>query len=122
MGIFDRLFKKNPARQPEDYFTVTLTENYVKVEHPERKEERINWADIEEVRLINTDQGPWLPDVWLALIGEDTGCLLPQGAKGFDEVYDRVSQYEGFNFENALKSMRCTDNEQFVLWRKNRAE
>lgn len=52
------------------------------------------------IKILNTDQGPWLPDVWLVLIGKDDGCMIPYGAKGFDEIYDIVSKYNGFNFEN----------------------
>jgi len=123
MGLFDvfgKIFKgKGVPHQPEVAYKVTITEQGVQVEHPQRKTESIRWQDIDEVRLINTDEGPWLPDVWLALIGQETGCLIPQGAKGYDEVYDIVSQYEGFNFENVMKSMCCTSNEQFELWKKN---
>ena len=121
MGILDWLLKpknKQEVTQPEDNYTVTINDNSVKVEHPKRATEEIDWEDIEEIRLINTDQGPWLPDVWLLLLGKGKGCSLPQGAKGFDDVYDVISKYEGFNFENVIKSMSCTDNAQFELWRK----
>ena len=71
------------------------------------------------VLLMNTDRGPWQPDVWLTLIDKNGRCLIPQDAKGFDEVYDIVSKYDGFNFENAGKSISCTDNAVFLLWQKN---
>lgn len=121
MGIFSWLFKpkeQQTIHQPEDDYIVTLTATNVKVEHPKRATEEIDWQDIEEIKLINTDQGPFLPDVWLLLLGKGKGCSIPQGCKGFDDVYDIVSKYEGFNFENAIKSMSCTDNAQFELWSK----
>jgi len=32
--------------------------------------------------MINTDQGPFLPDVWLVLIGKEKGCAIRQGSEG----------------------------------------
>ncbi len=101
---------------PEDAFVVTITEDLVKIKHHDRKTEQVQWDNIQTIKLINTDQGPWLPDVWLALIGKGDGCLIPQGAKGFDEIYNIVSKYPNFNFANAIKSMTCTDNAEFHLW------
>lgn len=112
------LFEKTKAKNPEDDFNVIITDEFIRVEHPRRKTEQILWKDINEIRFINTDEGPFVLDVWLALIGENSGCLVPQGAKGFDTVYDIVSKYENFNFENVIKSMSCSSNEQFELWKR----
>ena len=102
--------------KPEDAFVITITEELIKIEHPDRKTEQILWDNIQAIKLINTDQGPWLPDVWLALIGKEDGCLIPQGAKGFDEIYNIVSKYSNFDFSNVIKSMACADNTEFHLW------
>ena len=118
MGFFSKLFGKKSAKNPEEDFVVTITDDFVRVEHPNRRTEEIFWKEINEIRFINTDGGPFTIDVWLALIGENSGCLIPQGTKGCEQVYDIVSKYEGFDFENALKSMSCTDNEQFLLWKR----
>ncbi|TGM58363.1 hypothetical protein [Leptospira adleri] len=119
MGWFDSIFKKlNLSRNPEKEFTVILTDEFVRVEHPKRKTERIRWDEIEEIRLINTDSGPYEPDVWLALIGKDGGCLIPNGCEGYDRVYAIVSEYKDFNFLNVIQSMGTTDNAQFLLWKK----
>ncbi len=121
MGLFDKIFKKKePAKPwfPEEDYTVTITETYIRVEHPEKKTGQIMWDNIEEIKFINTDEGPWLPDVWLALSGKEDGCLIPQGAKGYEDVYNIVSKYESFNFENVINSMTCTDNAEFPLWTK----
>lgn len=113
------LFKEPEKKlQPEEYYIVTITESSVRVEHPGRQPEEILWNNIKEIRLINTEDGPWLPDIWLALIGDTESCLIPHGSKGFDEVYEIVSKYKGFNFENFGKSMTSTSNEQFLLWRQ----
>ncbi|MEL1244432.1 hypothetical protein AAEO56_09185 [Flavobacterium sp. DGU11] len=105
--------------QPEELFKITITDTSVKAEHPKRKTEEIRWEAINVIKLINTDQGPWLPDVWLALLGDNHGCLIPQGAEGFDAVYQIVSKYPGFRFENVMESMQCTGNAEFLLWAKD---
>ena len=116
MGLFDNLFGKSKPKNPEDDFKVTITDELIRVEHPQRKTEQILWNDIKEIKLINTDAGPFAPDVWLTLLGDESGCLIPQGAKGYDTIYDIVSKYENFDFENVIKSMSCSDNAEFHLW------
>ncbi|TND06978.1 MAG: hypothetical protein FD123_3442 [Bacteroidetes bacterium] len=105
-------------KQPEEYYNVTITDEYLKVEHPDRKPEQINWRDIEEILIVTTDEGPFLPDVWLVLTGNGTGCSLPQGAPNYDLVYDIVSKYEGFDFEAVIKSALSTDNARFDVWKR----
>ncbi|WP_114940004.1 hypothetical protein [Mucilaginibacter endophyticus] len=119
MNLLKRLFGAK-APQLEDSYVVTITQETISVYHPQwlTLTGSIKWDDIHTILLINTDEGPWLPDVWLTLVGDDNRCMIPQGAKGFEDIYDIVSKYEGFNFENAAKSMSCTDNAEFMLWSK----
>ncbi len=116
MGLFDKLFGKTKPKNPEDDFIITITDDLIKIEHPLRKTEQILWNEIKVIKLINTDAGPLAPDVWLALFGDNSGCLIPQGAKGYEEVYDIVSKYENFDFEMVIQSMSCAVNEEFLLW------
>jgi hypothetical protein len=122
MGFWNKIFgsksENSNKKQPEDYYETEITDVYVKVTHPKRKTEQIDWNEIEEIKLINTDDGPFLPDVWLILIGNGKGCSIPQGSDGWNKVYDIVSKYDGFNFENVIKSASCTDNETFEVWQK----
>jgi hypothetical protein len=117
MGFGD-LFKRKKYTQPEDFFSVTVTDASVKVEHRDRKTEQVLWDDIRVIKLINNDLGPCAIDIVMVMIGETGGCVIPHGTKGFDEVFDRVSKYEGFDFANFCKSMTCTDNAEFILWVK----
>ncbi len=122
MGFWNKIFgsksENTNQKNAEDYYETEITDTYVKVTHPKRKEEHIDWDEIEEIKLINTDEGPFLPDVWLILMGKDKGCSIPQGSKGWTKVYDIISKYDGFNFENVIKSAGCIDNETFDLWKK----
>jgi hypothetical protein len=114
MNFFNKLFNK--PKQPEDYFKITITDEFVKLEHPRLQAGLVQWKEIHTILLVNTDQGPWQPDVWLALISENGSCIIPQGANGYEKVYEIVSKFEGFNFSNVIKSMTCVDNAKFVLW------
>ena len=122
MGFWNKLFgsksDNSSQKQAEDYYETEITDSYVKVTHPNRKEEQISWIEVEEIKLINTDEGPFLPDVWMLLIGNGKSCSIPQGSEGWNKVYNIVSKYEGFNFENVIKSASCTDNEIFELWKR----
>ena len=104
---------------PEEDFQVTFTDDGLTVLHPLRDTQTIQWNDILEIKLINTDDGPFAPDVWLALIGEHGACLIPQVAPGYDDVYDRVSKYPNFNFDNVIESMSCVHNAEFLLCKKD---
>ena len=118
MKIFGKLFNKNKV-QPEDYYKITVNDKSICVEHPKQPPETVNWEDIHTIKAINTDEGPWLPDIWLLLKGHHGQCLVPHGAKGFDGVYEIVSKYKDFDFESFTKSMACTENTEFMLWKKN---
>lgn len=118
MGFLSKLFGQDASDKPEENYVTTVTDKFIRVEHRSRKTEQINWTDIVEIRLVNTDEGPLVPDIWLLLMGDDSGCSIPHGSKGYEQVYNIVSKYEEFNFESVIKSMASTGNEQFVLWIK----
>ena len=118
MRFFSKLFGRKSFQNPEDDFAITITDDFIKVEHPNRKTEKIFWKDLKEIKLINTDTGPFTIDIWLALIDENSSCLIPQGTKNYEKIYNIISKYDGFNFENVIASMSSTNNEQFLLWKK----
>ena|SRR3569833_2032726 len=116
MGLFNQIFGKK--KQPEDYYHVIITPESVTVRYLDHADESVLWGDIKSITLNNTDQGPSAPDIWLVLRDENGGCKIPQGCKGFEEVYEIVSKYEGFNFDNFIISMSTTENAEFLLWSK----
>jgi hypothetical protein len=121
MSLFNKIFRgkdKNVPEQPEDLFQIEITEEYAKVSHPKRPEEEINWNEIEEINIMTTDQGPFVPDVWLILMGNGKRCSIPQGYSGWEDVYNKVSKFPGFDFENVIKSATSIENKTFNLWKK----
>ena len=45
MGFFSKLFGEKSAKNPEDDYVVTITDDFVRVEHPNRKTEEIFWKN-----------------------------------------------------------------------------
>ncbi|MBP9717941.1 hypothetical protein KBD59_01460 [Candidatus Gracilibacteria bacterium] len=95
---------------------ITVTDDFVEIQNTDGTIVQMAWSDINEIKIITTDAGPFSSDVFLSLIGTEKKCLLPQDAPGYDAVYDHVSEYPGFNFTNMIESMSCTENKEFPLW------
>jgi hypothetical protein len=118
MGILQKIFGAFSSKSPESFYEVKVTNESVTVSHPKHGIEKINWNKINLIKLINTDAGPAGIDIWLNLKGDNEECFIPHGHKGFDQVYEIVSQYDNFNFNNFINSMSCADNKAFLLWEK----
>ena len=118
MNIWDKIWELFTDKTPETFYKVIITNELVSVEHPKHGITKIKWNQITRINLINLDIGPAGIDIWMSLIGEDEVCLIPHGHAGFEKVYEIVSKYKNFNFENFINSMGCTDNVEFLLWEK----
>jgi hypothetical protein len=102
----------------ESDFHANITDDYISVEQEGAGREEVRWADIIAIDMVTTDKGPFEPDVWLVLRTDSLSCRLPQGAPDYDAVYDRVSAFPGFSFDNVIQAMMSTGNATFELWRK----
>ena len=102
----------------ESDFRAIITDDFISVEHPDLGKEELRWADIIAIDIITTDKGPFEPDVWLVMRSETLSCRIPQGAPNYDRVYDTVSAWPNFNFDNVIQAMMSTENATFELWRK----
>lgn len=109
---------RTKSAQPEDAYIVNITESIIECLHPKWNFGKVKLNVIHTIKLVNTNEGPWLPDIWLTLVDDDNICRIPHGSKGFDQVYNIVSKYDNFNFDNVTQSMSSTDNEEFLLWTK----
>ena len=102
---------------PEDLYVIEITNDFIKVTHPLENDKLVLWNNITEIHIQTTDEGPFHPDVWLVLIGIDTYCRIPQGNKSYDDIYERVSKWDRFDFEAYIESMSSTENAVFLLWK-----
>ena len=112
------LFLRKKVRHPEDDFVISLTDESMEVVHPNGIKEAIRWDDIQSIFVITTDEGPVSPDVWFVLVGNEGGCLFPQGAPKSDKAYERISRFDGFDFDAVINAMSSAENARFLLWQR----
>jgi hypothetical protein len=99
-----------------DYRSI-ITEEGIACEHPRREREFIRWADVREIAIRTTSEGPWQPDVWVLFVGDTGGCSVPTEAAGFDAVFESLKRFHGFDFGCFLKG--GTDDALHVGWRRD---
>jgi hypothetical protein len=81
--------------------------------------ESVRWSDLREVVIKTTDEGPFIEDVFIILIGKDqrSGCLVPQGADGESELFSALqARLPGFDNEKVIEAMSSSENRSFLLW------
>jgi hypothetical protein len=114
--------KKDSVEQKKDCTTLTsrveCDDTGIKVVHPNGTVESSRWDEIIKVSVITTDQGPFVDDVFLALFKEDKGCIIPSTVHGYNDAYEIVSKFEGFDFSKYIESMSSTSNNEFICWHK----
>jgi hypothetical protein len=115
-------YTKNKNKQvsettPGGRYTVIITEDEIACEHPKRKRESIRWDQINEIRLVTTDEGPFNPDMWYLFIGESGGCSVPSEAEGFDRLWDEFEKrFKGIDYQAMIDA--GTDNAEKTIWKK----
>lgn len=108
--------------EPEAQFIVRLTDAGVSCHRPDGLVESVAWADLRAVLIETNDSGPFLMDVFWILIGSQSGCVVPQGATGEDELLGRLQQLPGFDNQALIDAMLSTDNQRFLCWEKGKQE
>jgi hypothetical protein len=58
--------------------------------------------------------------VWWLLSGVNgaSGCVIPQGATGEQALLAKLQSLPGFDNEQLITAMSCTDNQKFLCWRR----
>lgn len=82
--------------------------------------ERIDWSALTSVRILTTDEGPWMEDVYFLLEGQDgKGCAVPHGAAVRIRLLEELqSRLPGLQDDKVILAMGCTGNASFTIWEK----
>ena len=114
MGIFS-WFKKKHAQERVECDGTKIVRHV-----PDGSIESIEWSELNEIRIITTDEGPWAEDAYWLFIGidESEGCVIPNGAEGFSKLFDYFEKMPGFNDDIVVKAMGSTNNSSFTVWKK----
>src|SRR5256885_2059415 len=86
-----------PKLDPESRFIVRVSELEIVCERPDGMVERVEWNDLHTVAVRTTSEGPLAPDVFWVLLGKKGGCLIPHGATGDADLFERLTMLPGFN-------------------------
>ena len=103
----------------ESRFSVTISTDLIICRRPDGQIESVAWDDLQAVFLETTDEGPFDMDVYWVLVGNRSGCVIPQGANGEAELLDHLQKLAGFDNQAVIEAMLTTDNQRFLCWRKN---
>jgi hypothetical protein len=103
---------QNLPRDRVDFDDVGVTRRL-----PSGGTEFVSWAELRQVMVITTDEGPLLEDVYFMLTGTgDNGCAIPQMADGVGPLVERLVKLPGFDDNKLREAMGCTSNARFVCW------
>lgn len=114
IAIFEpRLRRSVPACA----YRLAISDDEVACEHPVRPGESIRWDDVIRVWFVTTSDGPWLPDAWILLEGEQGGCSFPTEAVGFGEILAEFKRrFAGFDFLPLIAG--GTNDARHVCWER----
>lgn len=122
LGILKRLFGVAPPSddnvQPEARYVVTFDEESVVCTHPNGTVETVLWDELGAVLLETNDSGPWGIDVLWLLVekGARSGCVVPQGATGEEQLLHRLQELPGFDNKAVIAAMSSVENQRFLCW------
>ena len=103
---------------PESRFVIHLSDADVRCAPPDGSVEQVGWDDLQRVEILNTSDGPFLPDIFWVLAGSATGCVIPWGATGEKELLMRLQQLPGFDNEALLGLVGRTDDHRTLCWQR----
>jgi hypothetical protein len=109
-------------RRRQEKLAMVLDEQRVTLTGPEG-EHFLEWADLESVEIVTTDQGPLVDDVFWALRGgHGDPVVIPSETPGCDQLLARLQRLPGFDNSALIEAMGNTSNARFVLWGKTTSD
>ena len=100
-------------------FVVTISDTEITCTRPDGLSESVRWDDLKAVLIQTTDEGPFGDDVFWVLLGNESGCVVPQSATGEKEFLERLQTLPNFDNEAVIEAMSSIDNNQFLCWKKD---
>lgn len=84
--------------------------------------EHVAWVDIARVRIVTTDQGPWLEDVRFVVDGKSGGgCVVPHDLAVRSGLLEALqSRLAGVDHAAVIAAMGSVERREFTIWEANR--
>ena len=80
--------------------------------------ETVRWNELSEIAIVTTDQGPFVPDAFWLLHGEQGGCAVPSETDGMGVLLTELQRLPGFDNEAVIRAMGSAENASFLVWRR----
>ncbi len=116
MGLFGNVFKKFGNAASGNTKKSNHEDGLVPLARSASNNERIRWDEIERIEFKNIVEGSVKPNVFLVITGAGKRNEIAQKDSVYQDVYNVVSNYEGFDLTKVIESMACTENATFLLW------
>ncbi|NHI93042.1 MAG: hypothetical protein EAX96_11110 [Candidatus Lokiarchaeota archaeon] len=76
------------------------------------------FKDLIKVKIVTTDKGPWLPDVFWILITPTATITIENEAPFIQMVLFLLQKLPGFDNDMVIKAMQSSDYAEFVVYEK----
>ncbi|WP_143219408.1 hypothetical protein [Actinokineospora bangkokensis] len=101
---------------------ITVDDQGVRRQLADGSVESVDWAELAEVAIRTTPEGPWKEDVFFLLMREGGGgCAVPAGHPSADELMSRLQSLPGFDNDAFVESMTTVEDGLFVVWQRGEA-
>ena len=121
--IFKRREKEdtNAVVSPEAGVIVSFNNEQIISSRPDGLVEKVRWNDLKAVIIETTDEGPFAPDIFWILVGNnETGCVFPGGATGENKIIEEMQKrLNNFDNESLIEAMTSCQNSKFLIWKMN---
>lgn len=97
---------------------VRCDDERVECVRPDGALEAVRWDELQAVVLETSATGPFSADVFWILVGNGSGCVVPQGLEGERALLARLQELPGFENDVVIAAMASTRNAQFLCWQR----
>lgn len=98
---------------------VRFDEEVVIHQRENHEEGRLFWRDLTGLRILTTQDGPFLQDVFRVFESDQEILLkIPSETEGMSNLSDRLMKLTGFQSARMIEAMSSTDTASFEVWQK----
>jgi len=118
MGLWRWLATRFPDWPVNRVARVTMDDAGLRVVRVSGDQQLVPWNDVVRVLIRTTDKGPFDDDVFFVVETTRESLVIPQPARGGDELLRALQQLPGFDNAAVIDAMGCTENREFLCWKR----
>jgi hypothetical protein len=98
---------------------VHLTDTAIELRVGAEVRERVLWEDLVRVEVLTTDEGPYVEDMFWALLGSDGSfMIIPAELTQPTRLLERLQQLPGFDNEQVIAAAGSIEKDRFLCWER----